>query len=185
MPSQCRANDGTELVGRYDRRMDQWVPLFVAVVGAVAAVGVAFWNSRGESAELRQLKAMNEVLSGLDAETEGAKTFVSARDELLVRVAARVSSAPTRRSYTLIIAGGVVAIAGIVVTLWLTVPAMTDAQAAALGNIFLIVVALGGLGMGWLLPDAIGTSAAKAGRRARRRLEARRAKADPGGGRSA
>ena len=76
--------------------MGEWIPLMVAVVGAIAAIGVAFWNSRGDFAELRQLKSMNEVLATMP-EGEHKKVFGTARDALSVRVASRVASAPGRR----------------------------------------------------------------------------------------
>lgn len=72
------------------------MPLFVAIVAGIAAISVAFWNSRGESAELRQLKAMNEVLAGMSASRE-KDTFTAARDELARRVAEWVTAAPRRR----------------------------------------------------------------------------------------
>lgn len=70
----------------------------VGIVGAVGAVSVAFWNSRGESGELRQLKAMNEVVQKLDLAADEAIAFLDARDALLVRVAARTMTAPARRT---------------------------------------------------------------------------------------
>jgi hypothetical protein len=76
--------------------MESWVPLFVAIIAGVAAVSVAFWNSRGESAELRQLKAMNEVLTGM-LDSQEKETFTAARDELARRVAEWVSATPRRR----------------------------------------------------------------------------------------
>lgn len=69
----------------------------VAAVGAIAAIGVAFWNTRGESIELRQLKAMNEAEESLAEGSEEAAAFARARDALAVRIALRVMTAPGRR----------------------------------------------------------------------------------------
>ncbi|MCK2024580.1 hypothetical protein KZC52_16755 [Microbacterium sp. kSW2-24] len=168
VPSQCRANDGTERVGRYHRRMEQWVPLFVAVVGAVAAVSVAFWNSRGESAELRQLKAMNEVIAGLSDFPSGMSQFTEARNDLLMRVARRVKSAPKRRNAAVGIAAGVVVVAFAAWAFATYVPTLTTEQASTLAQVLVIVVSLAGLAMGWL-----GMDAAKAASNRARRLTAR------------
>lgn len=68
----------------------------VAVIGAIAAISVAFWNSRGDFAELRQLKSMNEVIATMP-EGKHKEMFETARDALSVRVASRVVFAPGRR----------------------------------------------------------------------------------------
>lgn len=147
MPPSCRANDGTEIVeGRYDHRMEQWVPLLVAIVGAVAAIGVSFWNSRGESAELRQLKAMNEAMAGMPTTAPQTRALAAARDDLAVRVAARVTTAPSRRRLGWVITGSVAALAIIIAAGALILPLVGDTSSAwlgwfALGTSLLTVVA--------------------------------------------
>lgn len=96
----------------------------VAAVGAIAAIGVAFWNSRGDFAELRQLKSMNEVLATMP-EGEHKNVFATSRDALSVRVASRVASAPGRRRRIWAIVLGIVALglaAGVVVLISPFVP---------------------------------------------------------------
>ncbi|KAA0960875.1 hypothetical protein FQ142_08315 [Microbacterium sp. ANT_H45B] len=149
--------------------MESWVPLFVAVVAGVAAISVAFWNSRGESAELRQLRAMNEVISGLDADATEAVAFMAARDALLKRVAESVRTAPRRRGVALSLAGGVVIIAALVWGAATVVPALSTSQVEALLNVLAIVVAAGAVAMGWLVSDAFKTTH----RRSRRRMRDR------------
>lgn len=100
--------------------MEDWVPLYVAAVASVTALGVAFWNSRGEFAELKQLRSMNEALSGMDPNAE-MRVLKQARDRLAVRIAARVSAAPARRRLTWWVVSIALAIAAVVIlTLWLT-----------------------------------------------------------------
>lgn len=125
MPSQCRADDGTERGGRYDRRMDAWVPLFAAFVAAVAALGVALLNNRGESAELRQLKALNEVITGMPASAEKV-VLERSRDMLAKRVARWVRTAPTRRRQAFFLSVGVVAIAAGTLVLFLIWPDLVE-----------------------------------------------------------
>jgi hypothetical protein len=105
----------------------------VAGVGAVAAVGVAFWNSRGESAELRQLKAMNEALTGM-AESDESLVFLRARNGLAVRVAARVDAAPRRRRVawiTIAVIGAIAIVTAAVVLFAPFLPAWVSSQAAS------------------------------------------------------
>lgn len=86
--------------------MTDWIPLYVAIVGAAAAIGVAFWNSRGDFGELRQLKALNDVLPGLP---EGLEKLLleRTRDVLVARVAKRIAGAPGRRRLVWIIVGAI------------------------------------------------------------------------------
>lgn len=81
----------------------------VAVVAAVAALGVALWNSRGESGELRQLKALNEALDGMPTSAE-LKSLEEARDILASRVSTWIRRAPARRRLGWSIAASVLGI---------------------------------------------------------------------------
>ncbi|MCP1427531.1 flagellar basal body-associated protein FliL [Microbacterium foliorum] len=128
--------------------MAQWIPLFVAVVAAATAIGVAFWNSRGESAELRQLKALNEALSAMSGPTKNTEAIERARDELALRVAAWISSGPARRrrgwTITGIAVGFVFASLGVVaITPWLASlgwsQSALNAFATALGSLSALV----------------------------------------------
>jgi hypothetical protein len=120
--------------------MEQWVLLYAAGIAAVATIGVAIWNSRGESAELRQLKAMNEVLAQVGESAPAAEVFADARNGLLVRAAAHIATAPRRRRVIWISLVVIVAVAGLVIALWLwgaalapiVVDAATGAAVAAL-----------------------------------------------------
>lgn len=126
VPSSCRANDGTELVGRYDRRMDEWLPLFGPTITAVGALGVALWNSRGESRDVRQLKAMNDVIAGLPETSDATRAFIDARDGMLVRVAAGVASLPRRRRITWIVIAVTLGAAAVAFVGWLLAPLLSS-----------------------------------------------------------
>lgn len=69
----------------------QWVPLIVAIIGAVAAISVSLWNTRGESSALRRLKMMNDILAGLPDGEQGTNAFAAARDELAARITSRLT----------------------------------------------------------------------------------------------
>lgn len=156
--------------------MESWVPLFVAIVGAIAAIGVAFWNSRGESAELRQLKAMNEVLAGMSPSAE-RETLEAARNALVRRVARWVQTAPLRRRQAVVLSIGVVSFAVGIVVLVVAWPG-----AVALGWES-AVLTIGSAIVAAAVTVAIGISEGvfeKMGR-----LIQDRRKPDPGGGRSA
>lgn len=131
--------DGDELLGRYDRGMEQWIPLLVAAVGACAAIGVAFWNSRGDFSELRQLKSMNEALTTMP-DGEHRKIFATARDDLAVRVAARVASAPRRRRLTWWSVLGVSGLGMVVALLVLLSPFISE-KAAEIASTFAGILA--------------------------------------------
>lgn len=130
MPPSCRASDGTEDVERYDHRMDEWIPLFASTVTVLGALAVALWNSRGESRDVRQLKAMNDVIAGLPADAEATAAFKDARDGMLVRVAAGVASLPRRRRITWSVVGLVLAAATLVFVGWLITPLIAPALSA-------------------------------------------------------
>jgi len=71
-----------------------WIPLLVALVVAAGSLGAAWWNTRGESAALRQLKAMNEAIEGIPANRKVANDLSAARD----RLAGRIAESDIRRS---------------------------------------------------------------------------------------
>ena len=151
MPSQCRANDGTELVGRYDRGMNEWVPLFGAAVTTVGVIGVAFWNSRGESKDIRQLRAMNEVIEGLPSDSDATRAFVDARDGLLVRVAAGIASLPRRRRLVWVVIGFAAAAVALVVIGWLATPLLSEMALNTISVVAAALVATGALAAADLL----------------------------------
>lgn len=94
----------------------EWVPLIVAVVGAVSAIAVAFWNTRGESAALKRLKGMNEALAGLPSGEPVALGFAAARDLLAERIATRITGPSWWRKFWLWALGfavGVAIVAGV------------------------------------------------------------------------
>lgn len=129
--------------------MGEWVPLFVAAIGAVAAIGVALWNSRGESAELRQLKAMNEVLAGLPDESTERKAFVVARDEVLLRVANRMTTAPARRRFALLVSASVVGL-GVAATGVALIAPQLIREWPVVGAIVALIVAVIGVVAGYI-----------------------------------
>lgn len=121
VPSKCRADDGTGNVGRYDRRMETWmVTLIVAGIAAFTTIGVAWVNGRGESAELKQLRALNEALAAMPTSAFETERLRKSRDALALRVAAWVDQAPSRRRLGLAIAGAVVSLAVTIVALALS-----------------------------------------------------------------
>ncbi|MEW1706972.1 hypothetical protein AB0230_06995 [Microbacterium sp. NPDC089190] len=95
-----------------------WIPLLVAFVVAATTLGTAWWNTRGESAALRQLKAMNEALTGLPQAGEVRKRFEEARDRLAQRIADSDSKPPAWRRYGIPVLI-VVAVIGPLVYAWL------------------------------------------------------------------
>jgi hypothetical protein len=127
--------------------MEDWVPLYVALVASLTAIGVAFWNTRGEFAELKQLRSMNEALTGMEGSIE-REVLVRARDKLAVRIAARVTAAPGRRRLIWTVLGTVLGVLGLTsLVVWLapTLPGWTQdaaAAAAAVGSVVTAVVAL-------------------------------------------
>ncbi|WZO37212.1 hypothetical protein MRBLWO14_000977 [Microbacterium sp. LWO14-1.2] len=139
VPSQCRADDGTGNLGRYDRRMETWVvTLLVAGIAAIASVSVAWLNVRGESIELRQLKAINEALEGMPTTAPETIALRVSRDKLAARVAAWVEEAPARRRLGWSIAVAVIAVAITVVALALSGFDFTDS--ADMWNVVLAIV---------------------------------------------
>lgn len=73
------------------RFVDVFAPLLVALVGAVSACVVAIWNTRGESAAIKRIKAINELISELPPEAKSTHDLLSVRDRLVTRIAARLS----------------------------------------------------------------------------------------------
>ena len=102
------------------------VTLFVAGIAAVASVSVAWMNVRGESAELKQLKAINEALAGMPTAAAETEALRASRDKLAARVAAWVDEAPARRRLGWAIAVAVIAVASTVVALALSGLNFTD-----------------------------------------------------------
>lgn len=99
--------------------MGEWVPLIVGVVAAVTTVAVAAWNGRGESAALRRLKALTEVLEQPLGSRAKANLEI-ARDILAVRVAKReVASSLSGR---LALFGGVALASAAATVIVFTVP---------------------------------------------------------------
>lgn len=123
--------------------METWLPLYVAVVGALGAIGVAFWNSRGESSDLRQLKAMNDVLTSLPADADATEAFSNARDGLVVRVAAHTAATPRRRRLAWRIAQIVLGLAVAVGGVLLAAPLLTANQMSWLVNLVAALSAAG------------------------------------------
>lgn len=68
-----------------------WTGLSVPVIAGSAAIAVAIYNTRGETAALRRLKAMNDVIEKLPEESEVLLNFSAARDVLAQRVAIRLT----------------------------------------------------------------------------------------------
>lgn len=68
-----------------------WSGLSVPVIAGSAAIVVAILNTRGETAALRRLKAMNDVIEKLPKDSEVLSNFSAARDVLAQRVAIRVT----------------------------------------------------------------------------------------------
>ena len=129
--------------------MEMWVPLIVATVAAVASISVAFWNSRGESAELRQLKGMNEVLANLKSDSEEKRAFTNARDALLVRVAARTIAAPARRRLAVFTATLVFGTGMLVVGVAILWPTLSPEGTGILSAVGALAAAAGGLISGY------------------------------------
>ena len=104
----------------------EWVPLAVAIIAAVSAIGAAYWNTRGETSALRRLKAMNDVLKDLPPGAESTRTFTVARDRLAQRVANRISGPSFWRRVRWWVLGVIVG-AGVVVGLvWLSTHVGTE-----------------------------------------------------------
>lgn len=195
MPSQCRADDGTEHVGRYDRRMEQWIPLFGVGVTALATVGVAFWNSRGQSKDLARLKGMNDVLADLPAGSTARQVFEEARDALAVRVATRIAAAPRRARLLWRALLVIVGVAAVVAGAWLLSPFVAENIVEGLNILATGVLTLAVAGLAWAMYSAASTRQLKKQQEdieavmriwneARLRAMERRID-DPGGGRSA
>ena len=146
MPSQCRADDGTENVGRYDRGMTEWIPVVGPALTLIGVLVVAVWNGRGESKDIRQLKAMNEVIASLPDGTDATKAFIDARDGMLVRVAGGIASLPRRRRITFTVIGVLLAVGLIGVGVWLIAPLLSPQQGAWLSVASSVLGVIGGVG---------------------------------------
>jgi len=88
-----------------------WGVLAVPVVAGMGAIAVAIYNTRGETASLRRLKAMNDVIEKLPKDSAVTTRFSEARDDLAQRVAARTSTNPRSTSrwlWALPLAGAVI-----------------------------------------------------------------------------
>lgn len=72
-----------------------WSGFAVPVVAGSVAIVVAIYNTRGETAALRRLKAMNDVIEKLPAGSEVLASFTAARDALAQRVALRMADTRT------------------------------------------------------------------------------------------
>jgi len=121
----------------------EWIPLWVALVAAIGAFSVAYWNSRGESAQLRQLRSMNEVLTGLPNGEHSTEAFKVARDALALQVAQRVVG-PSRAGQVWSWIAMVVSVGmGAVWSIWWRTLSPTDAQPWILA-----VATVAGLGAG-------------------------------------
>lgn len=72
-----------------------WIPLITSVIAAASVISVAVWNSRGDSGELRRLKAMNEALKDMPSGPKATAQLSEARDALAIKIATRYT-APTR-----------------------------------------------------------------------------------------
>ena len=136
--------------------MDVWIPLLAAAIAALSALGVAIWSGRGETATLRTLKLMNEVLEGIDTETEEKLAFRQARDVLLIRVATRIESASRRARVVWIVLVGILT-AGIVIGALLLVTVLWGfnlnaliagiAGATMVAGVMLLVYEIWGIGV--------------------------------------
>lgn len=63
----------------------------------MATFVVAFWNSRGESPDLRKLKLMNEVIAGMPEAGLPTSAMKRARNELALEIAYEMFRSPSRR----------------------------------------------------------------------------------------
>ena len=108
------------------------VPLIVAIIGTVSAIAIAIWNTRGESAALRRLKAMNEALEGLKDSGEVREAFKAARDVLAVRMANRVTGPSWWRKFGSWLLGVAIGVAVALASWGLTLilPGFDEASAA-------------------------------------------------------
>ncbi|KTR95172.1 hypothetical protein NS220_06790 [Microbacterium testaceum] len=70
-----------------------WIPLMGVLVATGAGL-INSWSARGESADLRQIKAMNEAIAGMPAGNSARDRLEEARD----RLANRISSKDLRES---------------------------------------------------------------------------------------
>lgn len=102
--------------------MTEWIQLVGPALTLIGVLVVAVWNGRGESKDIRQLKAMNEVISGLSGDSEAGQAFVDARDGMLIRVAAGIASLPRRRRITWTVVGIVFVAGSLIAAGWLIAP---------------------------------------------------------------
>lgn len=68
-----------------------WSGLLIGVIAGSVAIVVAIVNTRGETAALRKLKSMNDVLEKMPGDSDVALSFRAARDLLAERVAIRMT----------------------------------------------------------------------------------------------
>ncbi|MCT1395663.1 hypothetical protein M4D51_07975 [Microbacterium sp. p3-SID338] len=128
--------------------METWmVTLLVAGIAGVASVSVAWLNVRGESAELKQLKAINEALAGMPTAAPETERLRDSRDVLAVRVAGWIDNAPTRRRLVLYIVGAVVSLAVTVVGLALSGLDFTASDGPANTIVSLVTTVVAGVVM--------------------------------------
>lgn len=125
--------------------MNDWIPLFGPTLTLIGVLGVAVWNGRGESRDIRQLKAMNEVIAGLPTNAEATQAFVDARDGMLVRVAAGIASLPRRRLITWTVVGIVTAALLLVVAGWAVAPYLSQGADLWISIVSAILAVSGGV----------------------------------------
>jgi len=152
-----------------------WGVLAVPVVAGLGAIAVAIYNTRGETASLRRLKAMNDVIEKLPKDSEVLATFSAARDVLAQRVSVKLSGPRLWKkipAWGFGVAGGAVMATGLVIAMLIAPPAIPPFP--LLWSTLISSVAVGV--MTWSLVGSILT-----GREARRRVEAAK-KAHPSRG---
>lgn len=64
----------------------EWIPIAVAVIAAASTIAVQVWVNRGEPAAIKQIKLLNEAISGMPEEDPGAVALIEARSLLAVRL---------------------------------------------------------------------------------------------------
>lgn len=104
----------------------QWIPLFVGLFVLAASLWTSWWATRGETATLRQLKLINEVISGTPPDSDARVLLENARNLLATRIAANASQAPFWRDRGLSMVANAFFLTALVIITWDTLLTHTN-----------------------------------------------------------
>ncbi len=147
-----------------------WSVYVVPLIAGLFLIAVAIYNTRGETAALRRLKAMNEVIEKLPEDSDVRPAFAAARDLLAQRVAVRMSKERTvwKKAPTWVVAVFVVVVVSAILggALIIFPPQVTEWE--LFGNLSIAIVTLSAVAMS-VITDIAGRA------EARRRVDAAKA----------